>query len=842
MLKTINRLHKGLMTGIALVMMGVASLSSAQAELKLSEKTESVPAIPDQFGKAGMAASTIMDGDEPTIIALGGANFPYEQPHAEGSKKVFYKDIYILRNNQWVKVGEMPEPLAYSAYAASPRGIVVAGGCNESGHTNKAWLVSLDKKDSSKVQITALPNLPKSLAYPAMATMNNRLYVIGGQEQENSPTALKDIYVMDLVAAASEDEAQRKEAEWVKVGELPADGRILATAGSSDGRIYIMGGCSLKDGKRTYLDEVLVFNPLNKSEQWVATDVKMPKAIAAAATPAPARESCILIIGGDDGSQVGVSPDQHKGQLDSVLIFDTKNNTWKTSDIKWSQGIATAPSVTLKESVYTISGETAPRVRTNLIQGIEAGYTITFYLIDWFIFAIAILVLLILIIQIKKYGMGNISMALGKANDKPSKYAWGVVALLWFVAMLNYFDRQLLTTIREPIVRDIPQTEAQFGLLTAIFLFIYASLSPVGGFLADRFSRRVVIMVSLVVWSAVTWITGHVENYNQLLVARALMGISEACYIPAALALITDFHRGKTRSLATGIHMSGIYTGMAIAGFGGSLSEWAGWRMTFGLFGLVGVLYAVILIIFLKDPSEEAPSELAQDLGATSDEAKTIAVEEFKPSFGDIAKGLFKKPAFWLLIGVMVGSGAANWLVLAWLPTLLKDKFNLSLGDAGIHATFWNSLAKYVAVILGAIIADRLATRAARGRQLVPSITYFIAAPLVFCSAFIGNFSIEGIVTGFGIFITMIAFQGIAQGSLDATLMPILRSHIDERFSATGYGMLNLASAGVGGLTVLMGGKLKDMGFELTTVFSASGVLILVCAICLYFLPKPQNK
>ena len=151
-------------------------------------------------------------------------------------------------------------------------------------------------------------------------------------------------------------------------------------------------------------------------------------------------------------------------------------------------------------------------------------------------------------------------------------------------------------------------TDAQFGLLTSVFLWVYALLSPSAGYLADRFSRSRVIIGSLFVWSAVTWLTAHAHDFNQLLVARALMGVSEACYIPAALALITDYHRGPTRSLATGLHMSGLYAGAALGGLGGVLAENFKWQSAFNLFGAIGVVYSVLLIFALREtrPTAEA--------------------------------------------------------------------------------------------------------------------------------------------------------------------------------------------------------------------------------------------
>ena len=173
--------------------------------------------------------------------------------------------------------------------------------------------------------------------------------------------------------------------------------------------------------------------------------------------------------------------------------------------------------------------------------------------------------------------------------------AWLAVALLWPVACLNYLDRLMITTMRDSIKADIAMSDAQFGLLTSVFLWVYALFSPASGFLADRFSRSRIILFSLMVWSAVTWLTAVAQTFDQLLVARALMGLSEACYIPAALAFITDYHRGGTRSLATGLHISGLYAGAALGGLGGYIAEQYQWQRAFAIFGAIGVGYSLAL-------------------------------------------------------------------------------------------------------------------------------------------------------------------------------------------------------------------------------------------------------
>src|ERR1041384_2424383 len=191
------------------------------------------------------------------------------------------------------------------------------------------------------------------------------------------------------------------------------------------------------------------------------------------------------------------------------------------------------------------------------------------------------------------------------AKPPLSTYAWTVVALLWPVALLNYLDRQMLAAMKFSVMADIPAigSEANWGRMLGQFKWGYAFLSPFGGYIADRFSRRFTICGSLFVWSVVTWATGHVKSYDGLLLTRSLMGISEAFYIPAALALISDFHFGPTRSRAVGLHQMGIYVGVIIGGFSGYVADSAqlGWRFAFDACGLAGMLYALPLLFLLRD-------------------------------------------------------------------------------------------------------------------------------------------------------------------------------------------------------------------------------------------------
>ena len=190
-------------------------------------------------------------------------------------------------------------------------------------------------------------------------------------------------------------------------------------------------------------------------------------------------------------------------------------------------------------------------------------------------------------------------------------YPWIVVALLWGVALLNYMDRQMLSTMKDAMQVDIVelQSATNFGRLMAVFLWIYGLMSPISGMIADRLNRKWLIVGSLFVWSFVTYLMGIAETFNQVFWLRALMGVSEALYIPAGLSLIADYHTEKSRSLAVGIHMTGLYTGQAIGGFGATVAAAFSWHTTFHWFGIIGVGYGVILAFLLRDKERGSVSE-----------------------------------------------------------------------------------------------------------------------------------------------------------------------------------------------------------------------------------------
>jgi MFS family permease len=422
-----------------------------------------------------------------------------------------------------------------------------------------------------------------------------------------------------------------------------------------------------------------------------------------------------------------------------------------------------------------------------------------------------------------------------------SRYAWLVVALLWIVAMLNYLDRLMITSMRGWIVADIPMSDARFGLLTSVFLWVYGVMSPVGGFLADRFSRKWVIMVSLVVWSITTWLTGHMHSFEGLLWARAIMGISEACYIATALALIADYHSSATRSLATGLHASGLYAGAALGGTGGWIAAEHGWRMAFTAFGAIGVVYAIILAFVLRDRERE-PST-----GAAATTTKHLAP-------GQVLRVFLTSRSFWALMGFNGLAGMAFWLINGWLPTFIQEVFSgwkpngalatilpsgwvdaleVTKGSAGLFATVPVQLASFAGILIGGIWADRWAQTNPRGRAHIPMLGFVVAGPCLFLLA---N------TTSFGITLAAMIVFGLGRGFADANLMPIVCQVVDARYRASAYGVLVFISVMVGGGMIYVGGWLRDRQVALNVPFMIAAVGLLAAGLMLLIVRTPRSE
>lgn len=405
----------------------------------------------------------------------------------------------------------------------------------------------------------------------------------------------------------------------------------------------------------------------------------------------------------------------------------------------------------------------------------------------------------------------------------PPRAAWLVVFLLMPVALLNYLDRQMLAAMKSSVMGDITsiQSDANWGYMLGQFKWVYAFLSPFAGFVADRIGRRYTICGSLFVWSAVTWWTGRVTNYDELLWARSLMGVSEAFYIPAALALIADYHTTGTRSRAVGLHQMGIYLGVIAGGFGGFVSQnpALGWRSAFTACGVFGMVYAVPLVMLLRDTIRN-PGESPSSLETQND--------------GNILKHLILNGSFILLVLYFTLPAMAGWVVRDWMPAILKDKFNLKEGYAGMWATVPAQVLSMIGAVIGGYLADRWMRRSNRGRIYVSAVGMLCIVPAIFG---VGNAQELAVAVGF------LMLFGLGWGFFDGNNMPILSQIVPPRMRATGYGIMNFVSISCGGLADYGFGLLRDQKVELNLIFGVfAGVALLSAVLVLLIRPREELK
>jgi MFS family permease len=400
----------------------------------------------------------------------------------------------------------------------------------------------------------------------------------------------------------------------------------------------------------------------------------------------------------------------------------------------------------------------------------------------------------------------------------PGYTAWLPVALLWVVVLLNYFDRQLVTTMGSPIMASLHINKADFGLLSSVFLWVYGTCSLVAGYAADRLGRKRVIIFSLLAWSGATLMTGVVGSFHQMLAARALMGVSEAFYIPAAVALIVDIHRTRTRSLATGLHLSGAYAGAILGGLGGWIATEYGWRFGFRIFGFIGIAYSIVLMLLLKEPDIDAASDPADE------------------GFVDTVKSLLTSNGFLLLMLMSALVGAAFWTIKNWLPVFFNLELHLDLTRAGLYGAMAFNFAAFAGMMLASRISDRWSSTNPRARMWVPAIAFCVAAPCFF------NI---GVFRAVPLLVATIVAIGMSLGCLDCNLMPALCTLVTSRRRSTGYSLLNFVGTVVGGLMTYAGGWLKDARVPLSTTFQAAAVLVLLAGILLFAIrpavPLPSN-
>jgi len=312
---------------------------------------------------------------------------------------------------------------------------------------------------------------------------------------------------------------------------------------------------------------------------------------------------------------------------------------------------------------------------------------------------------------------------------------------------------------------------------------------------------------------------GYANSFNQLYWLRATMGISEALYIPAGLSLIADYHSDKTRSLAVGIHMTGLYMGQALGGFGATIAAKFSWHQTFHWFGLIGIVYSIVLIVFLKEKKSVVVSKDNTTQKKSSSIFKGLAV-------------LLTNISFWIILFYFAIPSLPGWGIKNWLPTLFANNFKIDMAEAGPLSTITIAASSFLGVIFGGILSDRWVQKNIRGRIYTSAIGLALTVPALLLIGF--GHSLFNVIAAAFCF-------GFGFGMFDANNMPILCQFVSSRYRATAYGIMNMVSVFAGAFITDLLGKFTDSG-HLGIGFAMQAVIVLaILAVQLYFLRPKVN-
>lgn len=426
--------------------------------------------------------------------------------------------------------------------------------------------------------------------------------------------------------------------------------------------------------------------------------------------------------------------------------------------------------------------------------------------------------------------------------QKSRIYPWVVVALLWVVALLNYLDRQMLSTMQQNIAGDISalRNSEAFGALMAVFLWVYGIASPFSGAIADRLSRKWLIVGSLGVWSGVTLAMGYCTELNQLMWLRGVMGISEALYIPSALSLIAEYFTGKGRSLAIGLHMTGLYCGQALGGFGSLVATTWSWQATFHWFGVVGIGYAVLLMFLLYENGraatcrDTAQTGECQDSGLNRDKSRPYKRASVGPKGEGVVQSfaaVFTTMAFWVILFFFATISVPGWATKNWLPTLFSTNLSMPMEWAGPMATLTIAVSSFIGVMIGGPISDRWVKKNLKGRIYTSAIGMAMMIPSLVLIGLADNAPLS-VAAG-------LCF-GVGYGMFDANNMPILCQFVPASRRAMAYGFMNSVGVIMGAITTeLLGGLTQSVG--LGVCFALMGVLLVVAVTLQLTMLHPKS-
>jgi MFS family permease len=396
-------------------------------------------------------------------------------------------------------------------------------------------------------------------------------------------------------------------------------------------------------------------------------------------------------------------------------------------------------------------------------------------------------------------------------------YKWWVVLMLWTICFCNYADRQAIFSVFPLLEREMQLTPVQLGLLGSAFAWVYGLAAPLAGMVVDRMRRKTAILGGLQVWSVICLATALSRNFPQLFLFRAAEGLGETFYFPASMSLLGDYHGRDTRSRAMGLHQTSVYVGTIGGGFfAGLIGQHYGWRLSFIVFGGLGILLGVALHALLVEP----PRGVSDD----RESGRALSLAEFLR----LAR---RTPTLLCLMGAFMCANFVAVVLLSWMPKFLYDKFHLSLGMAGLTATLFVQLASLAGAPIGGWLADAWRKRSPRGRLAVQMIGVLGGAPCV---------AICGLTPSVSVLILALTVWGLFKGLYDANIFASVFDVVAPEARGTAAGFMNavgwLAGGGSAPIAIGLIAERSSLGAAIalaSTVYIAAALLLLL-AIMLF--------
>ena len=400
-------------------------------------------------------------------------------------------------------------------------------------------------------------------------------------------------------------------------------------------------------------------------------------------------------------------------------------------------------------------------------------------------------------------------------------YKWRVVAMLWLISFFNYADRQAIFSVFPLIEREMNLTPVQLGLLGSAFAWVYGLCAPLAGMVVDRVRRKTAIIGGLYAWSVICMATVLSSNFRHLVFWRAAEGLGETFYYPASMSLISDYHGRETRSRAMGLHQTSVYVGTIGGGFfAGLIGQYYGWRLSFIVFGGLGILLGFVLNRFLVEPARGA-ADVADAKGSHA----ALALGG-KLSFPEFLRLVGRTPTLLCLMGAFMCANFVAVVLLSWMPKFLYDKFHMGLAMAGLTATIFVQLASMAGAPIGGWLADMWRRRTPRGRMAVQMVGVLGGAPFV---------ALCGLTPSVGTLILALTVWGFFKGLYDANIFASVFDVVRPEARGTAAGFMNAVGwlAGGGSAPIVIGliAERESLGLAIalaSTVYVAAGLLLLI--------------